>query len=154
MPRWCSTGRSSSMPSVSTRFAPRSASRSAHSRRAVSVSISPAPGRRTTSWATPTAPPRCGPREVAMTDAGGRNDALEEIYEPEQLILSDLINRVLDKGVVISSNITISIADIDLIQLDLRLLLSSVAALTDQARRRRAEAARRDDVSVRSDPRA
>ena len=89
-----------------------------------------------------------------MTDARGRDDALEEIYEPEQLILSDLINRVLDKGVVISSNITISIADIDLIQLDLRLLLSSVAALTDQARRRRAEAARRDDVSVRSDPRA
>ena len=89
-----------------------------------------------------------------MTDARGRDDALQEIYEPEQLILSDLINRVLDKGVVISSNITISIADIDLIQLDLRLLLSSVAALTDQARRRRAEAARRDDVSVRSDPRA
>lgn len=80
-------------------------------------------------------------------DAG----ALEEIYEPEQLVLSDLINRVLDKGVVISSTITISIADVDLVELDLRLLISSVVALTEQARKR--EAARRDDVSVRVDPR-
>ena len=53
----------------------------------------------------------------------------EESYGPEQLVLSDLINRVLDKGVVISSTITIGIADVDLIQLDLRLLISSVATL-------------------------
>lgn len=53
----------------------------------------------------------------------------DELYEPEQLVLSDLINRVLDKGVVISSHITIGIADVDLIQLDLRLLISSVATL-------------------------
>lgn len=79
-------------------------------------------------------------------------DALEEIHEPEQLVLSDLINRVLDKGVVISSTITISIADVDLIELDLRLLISSAVALTNQARKR--EAARRADVSVRTDPRA
>jgi hypothetical protein len=63
-------------------------------------------------------------------------NALEEIYEPEQLVLSDLINRVLDKGVVITSHITISIADIDLIYLDLRLLISSVAALTQRERER------------------
>lgn len=54
---------------------------------------------------------------------------LEASDESEQLVLSDLVNRVLDKGVVISSHITISIADIDLIQLDLKLLLSSVATL-------------------------
>jgi hypothetical protein len=62
-------------------------------------------------------------------------NALEEIYEPEQLVLSDLINRVLDKGVVISSSITISIADVDLIHLDLKLLISSVATLEKRARR-------------------
>jgi hypothetical protein len=62
--------------------------------------------------------------------------AVEEIYESEQLVLSDLINRVLDKGVVISSTITISIADIDLIQLDLKLLISSVATLTKRASER------------------
>jgi len=53
----------------------------------------------------------------------------DEHYAPEQLVLSDLINRVLDKGVVIRSEITIAIADIDLVKLDLRLLLSSVATL-------------------------
>jgi len=81
-----------------------------------------------------------------MTDARG---VLEYIDEPEQLVLSDLVNRVLDKGVVISANVTISIADIDLIQLDLRLLISSVAALTKRAE----EGAKRGDVSVRSDSR-
>lgn len=67
-------------------------------------------------------------------------------YEPQQLVLSDLVNRVLDKGVVISSHITISIADIDLIQLDLRVLISAVATLQQRAAGR----GRRDDISVRS----
>jgi len=75
-------------------------------------------------------------------------DALEE-DEPAQLILSDLVNRVLDKGVVIGSNITISIADVDLIQLDLRLLISSVAALTRRAEEQKA----RGDLPVRTRPR-
>lgn len=71
----------------------------------------------------------------------------EDLFEGEQLVLSDLINRVLDKGVVISSTITISIADIDLIQLDLRLLISSVTTLS---RRAEEKAASRDaDVPVR-----
>lgn len=68
----------------------------------------------------------------------------EEIYEPEQLVLSDLVNRVLDKGVVISSHITISVADVDLIHLDLRLLVSAVATLQKRRERQRAlEASRR-----------
>ena len=75
--------------------------------------------------------------------------ALEYVDEPEQLVLSDLVNRVLDKGVVITANVTISIADIDLIQLDLRLLISSVAALTKRAE----GGAKRGDVSVRPDSR-
>jgi hypothetical protein len=65
-----------------------------------------------------------------MTDLPQRysdDDALEEALGSEQLVLSDLINRVLDKGVVISSQITISIADIDLIHIDLKLLITSLA---------------------------
>ena len=58
----------------------------------------------------------------------GRKD-LELLDEPGQLVLSDLINRVLDKGVMIKSHITISVADIDLIELDLNLLISSVSAV-------------------------
>ena len=71
------------------------------------------------------------------------HDSPEEVYEQEQLVLSDLINRVLDKGVVISAEITISIADIDLVQLDLKLLVSSLAGL------RHREASRRDRLFVR-----
>jgi hypothetical protein len=64
---------------------------------------------------------------------------------PEQLVLSDLVNRVLDKGVVIHSHITISIADVDLVQLDLRLLISSFATLQQRA-------LARADSPVRPDP--
>ena len=53
------------------------------------------------------------------------HDADEEI-DDEQLVLGDLLNHVLDKGVVIGGSVTISIADIDLLVLDLRLLLTSV----------------------------
>jgi hypothetical protein len=52
-------------------------------------------------------------------------DANEEI-DTEQLVLGDLLNHVLDKGVVISGTVTVSIADIDLLVVDLRLLLTSV----------------------------
>jgi gas vesicle protein GvpA/GvpJ/GvpM family len=78
------------------------------------------------------------------------SDDIEEVYESQQLVLSDLINRVLDKGVVISANITIGIADVDLIQLDLRLLISSVTTLQ---RRMAKQAKERGDLSVRPRPR-
>jgi hypothetical protein len=50
----------------------------------------------------------------------------DDEIDSEQLILGDLLNHVLDKGVVISGTVTISVADIDLLVLDLRLLLTSV----------------------------
>jgi hypothetical protein len=50
----------------------------------------------------------------------------DDELETEQLILGDLLNHVLDKGVVISGTVTISVADIDLLLVDLRLLLTSV----------------------------
>lgn len=50
----------------------------------------------------------------------------EESIDDEQLILGDLLNHVLDKGVVITGTVTISVADIDLLMLDLRLLLTSI----------------------------
>lgn len=53
-------------------------------------------------------------------------DRRDDELETEQLILGDLLNHVLDKGVVISGNVTISVADIDLLVVDLRLLLTSV----------------------------
>ena len=50
----------------------------------------------------------------------------DDEIDTEQLVLGDLLNHVLDKGVVISGTVTISVADVDLLILDLRLLLSSV----------------------------
>ena len=50
----------------------------------------------------------------------------DDEIDTEQLVLGDLLNHVLDKGVVIGGTVTISIADIDLLVLDLRVLLTSV----------------------------
>ena len=58
-----------------------------------------------------------------------RNDD-EDAIDVERLVLGDLLNHVLDKGVVISGTVTISIANIDLLLVDLRLLLTSVETAT------------------------
>jgi hypothetical protein len=48
-------------------------------------------------------------------------------YRPVALV--DLLDRVLATGVVISGDITIAIADIDLVRISLRALVASVGAL-------------------------
>ena len=50
----------------------------------------------------------------------------DPLDETQELVLGDLLNRVLDKGVVVVGHVVISVADIDLVALDLRLVLSSV----------------------------
>ncbi len=47
----------------------------------------------------------------------------------EDVTLVEILDRVLDKGVVISGDIVISVADVDLIYLGLRVLLSSVETM-------------------------
>ncbi|HEX6309044.1 MAG TPA: gas vesicle protein [Longimicrobiales bacterium] len=47
----------------------------------------------------------------------------------DELALVDLVNRVLDKGAVISGEVTISVAGVDLLYLGLRLVLSSVESM-------------------------
>jgi hypothetical protein len=42
--------------------------------------------------------------------------------------LVELVDRILDKGVVLSGDITLAVADIDLVLVGLRAVLSSVAA--------------------------
>jgi hypothetical protein len=63
----------------------------------------------------------------------------DDDLETQDLVLGDLLNRVLDKGVVISGHVTISIADIDLVAVDLRLLLSSVQSALERPANRRLE---------------
>ena len=62
--------------------------------------------------------------------------APDEIAD-ERLVLGELLNHVLDKGVVITGDVTISIADIDLMRVGLSLVLTAVEteAQRDRARR-------------------
>jgi gas vesicle structural protein len=43
--------------------------------------------------------------------------------------LLDLLDRVLDRGVVIDGEIVLAVADVDLVRLDLRLLLGAIDTL-------------------------
>lgn len=46
-----------------------------------------------------------------------------------QISLVDLLDRVLSGGVVVAGEVTLCVADVELVQISLRLLLSSVSAL-------------------------
>jgi len=47
----------------------------------------------------------------------------------EQVTLLDLVDRVLNRGVVVSGDITLSVAGVDLVYVGLRVLLASAATL-------------------------
>jgi hypothetical protein len=68
-----------------------------------------------------------------LTRTESDSASMLEDDEEESLILSDLINRVLDKGVVITGEMTIAVAGVDLVQLDLRLLLVAVERLAQRS---------------------
>jgi hypothetical protein len=50
----------------------------------------------------------------------------------EQLELTDLLNTVLDKGVVLHGEVTLAVADVDLVKLNLGLLLSALETIDRQ----------------------
>ncbi|MEU4313804.1 gas vesicle protein [Nocardia sp. NPDC024068] len=50
-----------------------------------------------------------------------------------RVALVDLLDRVLAGGVVVSGDIRLSIADVDLVQISLRALISSISALSGGA---------------------
>jgi gas vesicle structural protein len=51
----------------------------------------------------------------------------------DELGLVELVNRVLDKGAVISGDVVISVAGVDLVYLGLRVLLSSVESMRERS---------------------
>ncbi len=54
----------------------------------------------------------------------------DDLYDiNKEITILDVLDRVLTKGVVITGDIVISVADIDLIYLGLRVLLSSVETM-------------------------
>lgn len=51
------------------------------------------------------------------------------ITKSKDVTLLELLDRILNKGVVITGDIVISVADVDLVYLGLKLLLSSVETM-------------------------
>jgi hypothetical protein len=52
----------------------------------------------------------------------------------KDVTLLEVLDRVLDKGVVIAGDLTISVADVDLVYLGLRVLLCSVETMNNMRR--------------------
>ena len=52
----------------------------------------------------------------------------------KEMSLLELLDRLIDKGIVISGDLVISIANIDLIYLGVKLVLSSVDKLSESCR--------------------
>ena len=65
-----------------------------------------------------------GAKELSAADATSPHARSAE----DELTLLELLDRVLDKGVVLSGEVTLSVADVDLVYVGLRMLLSSVEA--------------------------
>lgn len=63
-----------------------------------------------------------------------------EQLEESELSLLETLDHVLNRGLVIAGEITISVADIDLVFLGLNVLLSSVETANEVLQRRQADA--------------
>jgi hypothetical protein len=58
---------------------------------------------------------------------------VSEALASREVTLVDLVDRLLGGGVVISGDITLAVADIDLVQVSLRALVASVDKLAEGA---------------------
>lgn len=56
-------------------------------------------------------------------------DSYLDIQKERKVTLVEVLDRVLDKGAVVSGDIVISIADVDLIYIGLKVLVSSVETM-------------------------
>lgn len=58
----------------------------------------------------------------------------DDLALQEELTLVELVNRVLDRGVVITGEVTISVAGVDLVFLGLELMLTSIETAIERKR--------------------
>ena len=61
------------------------------------------------------------------------NDHRPPIPSDRQVSLVEIVDRALGAGVVITGDVTISLADVDLVYLNLRVLLGSVATIQGES---------------------
>ena len=67
--------------------------------------------------------PRSGPYQAQQQQSGGQRMEVRQGGGPANL--ADILERVLDKGIVIAGDIQINLLDIELLTLKLRLLIAS-----------------------------
>jgi hypothetical protein len=63
-----------------------------------------------------------------------KNKTIDHIIQHQQVTLLELLDRLLDKGVVVKGELLLSVADVDLLYLNLGVLLSSVKTVREAAR--------------------
>ena len=71
----------------------------------------------------------------------------EDVSGKREIVLVDLLDRILYKGVIIIGDITISVANVDLVYLGLKVMLTSI----DKAEEMRAHA-NRDLMAIMASP--
>ena len=59
----------------------------------------------------------------------GTSPRADALAVPDRVALVDLLDRVLGTGVVVTGEVTLSIADVDLVYISLRALVSSVGTV-------------------------
>jgi len=57
----------------------------------------------------------------------------DNLAASKRITLAEVLDRVLDKGVVVKGDLVISVADVDLIYIGLQLVISAVDKLYDYA---------------------
>jgi len=62
---------------------------------------------------------------------------IQDSLENKDIALIDILDVILDKGVAIKADLVISIAGVDLVYLDLRVLIASVESLVQAQQRER-----------------
>jgi hypothetical protein len=65
-------------------------------------------------------------RREATPGEDGFAPELRALKEDERVSICEVLDRVLNKGVVVAGEVTISVADVDLLYLGLNLVLTSV----------------------------
>ena len=61
------------------------------------------------------------------------NDLPDQLDPHEQLSLAELVNRVLDRGALITGEVVISVAGIDLVYVGLQLVIASIESAQQRA---------------------
>jgi hypothetical protein len=73
--------------------------------------------------------------------------SIRETIENKDIALIDILDVILDKGVALKADLVISIAGVDLVYLDLRLLIASVESLVQtQAKGRKTISSEEFDI--------